>query len=483
MLEKFYEYEKSLSSKVKKELGIVYTPIEIVDFINEKVLSTWKEEHPPKVIDPCCGTGVFLYDMAHKISKRWDVSLDKVFTDYICGYDVDEKAIKICKDLLPNANIKKVEDSLKEDLNQFDLIVTNPPYIRIQNLEQKTRTYIQENFSLTKSNTDIYIAFLEKLAKTGKPVGLICPNSWIRNKSSRVLRKWFFDNKVVSELLDFGDEKVFDGIGVYTSIVIMNLEKKTSVCHKTYLKDSGKDIEYSNSDCDQIFLGLKKLKQNKKEVSIFDLCDINVGIATLADKIFYGEVLGEYEDGNLVSFKNKKHLFIIEKKVLKKCIKASKFEQVKKNTYIVYPYDEDKKLIEEKQFKKQFPLTYNMLSFYKKDLLKRDKGKIPKKIWYGYGRTQGLSKIEEDKLLLAPFQKEKLKVRKSNAGESFISGYALYPKKGYSFELIEKIITSEHCYSFVSLYAKSLSKGWIGLSKNNFKNYKLDLSLFLTQEG
>ena len=71
MLNKFYEYEKNITEETRTKLGIVYTPPHIVDWINNRVLSLWDKPNPPKIIDPCCGTGVFLYDMAREISLRW----------------------------------------------------------------------------------------------------------------------------------------------------------------------------------------------------------------------------------------------------------------------------------------------------------------------------------------------------------------------------------------------------------------------------
>ena len=66
-----------------------------------------------------------------------------------------------------------------------DIIVTNPPYVRIQNLDIQTREFLQESFDFCEGDTDIYIAFFEKFAKSNKIVGMICPNSWIRNKGTK----------------------------------------------------------------------------------------------------------------------------------------------------------------------------------------------------------------------------------------------------------------------------------------------------------
>ena len=95
MYEKFYQYEKSLSSSKKRDLGIVYTPFEIVDQINSRMLSNWASDQPPKVLDPCCGTGIFLFDMAHKISEKWSMPIEQVYKECIYGFDIDAEAVDI----------------------------------------------------------------------------------------------------------------------------------------------------------------------------------------------------------------------------------------------------------------------------------------------------------------------------------------------------------------------------------------------------
>ena len=54
------EYENTLPSDKVKEYGIIYTPSNIINYINEQTLSLWRKDSIPTVLDPCCGTGLFL---------------------------------------------------------------------------------------------------------------------------------------------------------------------------------------------------------------------------------------------------------------------------------------------------------------------------------------------------------------------------------------------------------------------------------------
>jgi len=472
-IEKFYKYEEGLSKKKKVEYGIVYTPIEIVDYINNSVLAKWDKPQPPKVIDPCCGTGIFLHDMARKISDRWNIGLSEVYRRYIYGIDKDSNAAKLCRSMLNCPNIHAA-DSLKEDLTPYDIIVTNPPYIRIQNLDVETREWIKENHPVAVGDTDIYVAFLDKLHDSGKIVGLICPNSWVRNKSSHLIRDKFFNSQTLSSVIDFGSETVFKNVQTYTSILIFG-ERVQELKYKESLLSEFSAVLYSKSTPDELYLGLET--DRNEGLDMFDFCDFKIGLATLCDGLYFCASLEE--EGAYTTVKNKFGEYEIETAILRKCVKASKIQNKSDNTYVVFPYDDSGALISEIYFFDNYPKAYRMLLLHKDKLLARDKGKIKEKKWYGFGRDQGL-KNSGKKILLPPFQKDTLKVLESNEDEYYISGYAVTPKGDFTLEQVKAFLESVECYDKIKHKAKSMSKGWIGLSKNTFKDVKVSKEFYVS---
>lgn len=470
-MNQFYDYETTLSSQKKKALGIVYTPMSVVQYINKELLSRWSKDVPPKILDPCCGTGVFLYDMAQRISLRWNISLNEVYKKYIYGFDLDKEAVSICKENIPGSNIK-IANSLELDFDFCDIIVTNPPYVRIQNLDEETRNNIQKNYKFCSGYTDLYIAFFEKLALCGKFVGMISPNSWTRNKSSCDLRSFLFRKQSIYKLIDFKEASVFKSVGVYPSIVFMNNIKNDALFYSNDMSTNSDKINYKSSDKSSIFVGLEK--PCDYGVDFLDLCDIKIGLATLADSVFYGKVLEDFQDG-LCSFKTKNNSpILIERASLRPCIKASKHQKMENNTFIIFPYDSNKNLLLESEFKSTFPKAYDYLKSNKDKLLARDKGKIDPSKWYAYGRTQGLLN-DTEKILIAPFQKDKMRFRYSKKGEFYISGYSITPKDGITFLQIENFLSQPKLWTWLESRGKNLSSGWVGISKQTFKNYKITI--------
>jgi hypothetical protein len=78
----FYEpFLQAFDPELRKDLGVWYTPTEIVDYQVERVDTVLREElhiadglADPRVIvlDPCCGTGAYVRSVLHRIAKTLD---------------------------------------------------------------------------------------------------------------------------------------------------------------------------------------------------------------------------------------------------------------------------------------------------------------------------------------------------------------------------------------------------------------------------
>lgn len=139
--------------------GIVYTPKWIVDLILDHI--DYKSNIcDRKIIDPACGDGAFLSEVVERFiadAKRKRLNkqnIKKVLEENIWGFDIDDKAIKRCIDILDEIVLKHGLKNIKwqiiktnsldkpfvdEYFNFFDFVVGNPPYIRIQHLGKERR--------------------------------------------------------------------------------------------------------------------------------------------------------------------------------------------------------------------------------------------------------------------------------------------------------------------------------------------------------
>ncbi|MBS1967730.1 MAG: Eco57I restriction-modification methylase domain-containing protein [Chloroflexi bacterium SZAS-1] len=91
----------------------------------------------------------------------------------------------------------------------FDAVVGNPPYLRIQNLQQHQPdqvNFFSQQFNSSTGKYDIYVLFAEKsrtLATTLGRTGMIVPNKWIVSDYGSGIRKYFAKHLAVRQVVDF----------------------------------------------------------------------------------------------------------------------------------------------------------------------------------------------------------------------------------------------------------------------------------------
>jgi len=135
--------------------------------------------------------------------------------------EAKEKAMELIKKYGGN-----VEDPLTQYGEQggFDVVIGNPPYIMLQNLEtREVFEYALKKFRSAKYKIDTYQLFIEqavKLLKNGGFLGFITPNSFLKNIHAEPIRKFIIDTTSIKEVLLF-NYAVFAAASVDTCIIIL----------------------------------------------------------------------------------------------------------------------------------------------------------------------------------------------------------------------------------------------------------------------
>lgn len=339
----------------------IFTPDHISKIMASKLTSRGT------LLEPSVGTGNLLKH------------LDLKAYDEIHAYELKSDYLK----MVSSENVTKFNcDFLKTSTDViYNNIIMNPPYIKVQDLSIEYRKFLKTSFPMLRSGMiDIYYAFilkcLEKLDPTDGIMVAIIPNTYLFNKSAINLRKYLFENRYVSEIIDYNSEKVFKNVSVYCCVTVFTKTPKSSL---TY---NGKEILYDdfvNSPTCSIF----DVKSSEKVdiMTLKSICKMSNGLATLRDKIYIHS----------------------EKLYDEPC-----WQQVITNgttkKYIIYPYiRETKQIIPEDQFKQRNPKTYDYLLNNKDELMMRDKGNKVYSSWYAYGRTQSISGPKTKSIYLPTF--------------------------------------------------------------------------------
>ena len=270
----------------RKEQGIYYTPTYVVDYIVKNTIGEIAKDKKfnlknIKVLDPACGSGSFLmkaFDYLVTLDKKKNgeiaqTKLDltgasasygrkvEILKENIFGVDLDPKAVEIAQLnlLLKTAEKKhrlptlqeniKVGNSLIDDLavagdrtfkweeefkdvmedGGFDVVIGNPPYVDIKQLDPKIVRYFFDKYSTVENRMNLYAVFVERalsLLKDGGYFGFIIPNSILYNKSYQKIRTLLLDNVTLRKIIRLPDN-VFQNVKVETIILIYQKKETT----------------------------------------------------------------------------------------------------------------------------------------------------------------------------------------------------------------------------------------------------------------
>jgi type I restriction-modification system DNA methylase subunit len=146
-------YEEIVERKERHKAGEYYTPEWLVQLILDDVFALWKGDIP-KILDPACGSGTFLYRAIRYLVEK-DASLSDIIKN-VAGRDINPIATLIAKANYLIAISDLIEDSgeitlpvytkdcLKapdlfnyEKIEKYDIIIGNPPWIVMRSMKNK----------------------------------------------------------------------------------------------------------------------------------------------------------------------------------------------------------------------------------------------------------------------------------------------------------------------------------------------------------
>jgi adenine-specific DNA-methyltransferase len=471
------QYFDENNKELIKNEGVVFTGKEICDqiieHINPKITET--------VCEPSVGRGSFVFSLLEKFRKKGisTFEIKSFIENNLYCYDINPEFISELKCMLISyLSILGIEDELNltnircEDFliqsKKWDVILGNPPYVRIQNLNKDYLDLLKKDLkSVTLGNIDLYYAFLEKSLKSSNRLGFIIPNSFIKTKSGKFLRQIIKDN--VSYIYDFCSNKIWDKISTYTCIVVCDNNLNKSI---NYVTAKNNVIKSKSELSDEKWVFIEQKNGDNKLNDMINYC--SGGLATIKDNIYK---IDKFDTEYCYKGENK-----IEYGICKKVIKATKEKRFDTHKWIIYPYDQNGKILSEKFIGDHYPLAYQYLLKSKKDLEKRDKGKTEKyDSWYAYGRRQGLMKAKSGRVIILPitFLRSRgihfIEVPENN--ECVVLSGILIDIKEECFDIFIETVMSEHFYNYCEANNKTLKDTngsddlWLSITTTTLRNY------------
>jgi type I restriction-modification system DNA methylase subunit len=246
-------YEELIPDVERHRLGQYYTPPPIIELITEMCIKSPDD----KVLDPGCGSGGFLVKAYHKLKDLKkkenpfadDAKLHEEILNQLYGIDINPFPAQLSSINLAVRNLKvtsrninlvvsdffKVKPSISIIPQGLDVVVTNPPYTRQEEMEYKDQireealTYSDGSKIPLDARAGIYAYFFTHSAKFLKNHGMmgqITSDTWLDVGFGEDLKRFFLDHFKIQAIIWY-DVRAFEKALVGTCITILKKEDES----------------------------------------------------------------------------------------------------------------------------------------------------------------------------------------------------------------------------------------------------------------
>ena len=423
------------------------------------------------ILDPACGSGAFLNQAIDFLIKEHQ-SIDElqaslfgqslVFQDIentilennIYGVDLNDESVEIAKLSLwlrtaqPRRKLNSLNNNIKcgnslvdsktvagnkafnweEEFPDvfanggFDVVIGNPPYLRVQGLRENFRVeseFYEKKYQSATGRFDVYVLFMEKAFELINPdgtVSFILPHKFMISDFGVGIRNFLVENKFVESIVHFGAEMVFSDASTYTCIINLSHKNPNIWFKQVEPKQISNTFKFDEIDYGSISQEKWNLK-GKNETNLFKKLhahplivkdvfeNISQGVVSVGDDIFL--MKGRVEGKNFIGYSERnKDTITLEADLMKPLLKGEnvkKYAPLQNSYYCLYPhYQEGNKTLpfDEDYFKENYPLAYSYMLPFKEELIeKKVRYKTNPKAWYSLHRSRDINLFEQKKIV------------------------------------------------------------------------------------
>ena len=315
----------------------------------------------------------------------------------------------------------------------FDLVIGNPPYLRIQGIRQtdpEKADFYKNHYRAATGSFDLYVIFIERGMQFLKKQGIlnyINPDKWVNASFGKGIRAYAVENQNVHQLISFGAHQVFSAC-TYSSLLWMGKEPSASIRYNRIdppenrtvsLSDELANIRFARIPYAQLSPDPWVLTSGEKSVVMSEILAFPSRLGSIFSKIFQGiassrdsvyflrdaEVHGKYVVAHSPELNER---ISIEKGLVKPLLlgdQVHRFEKLCTNNLVVFPYnlpsDTGGKavLMTAAQIARDYPKGWEYLKRCEAVLRGRERGRFDNPEWYQFGRKQGIDNGNFEKLI------------------------------------------------------------------------------------
>ena len=343
----------------------------------------------------------------------------------------------------------------------FDIIIGNPPYIRIQEIQTRAPNladYFKQRYSTaSRGSYDLYILFVERglsLLNAGGFLGYILPHKFFNGRHGTSLRRLIADGQHLLHVVHFGDQQIFAAATTYTCLMFLS-KSPVAECRFVKVDDfeawsrarrgsesrivstrlaAGEWNFMAGRDW-SLFERLNRIPNRLEELA----ARIAQGIRTSSNPVYVLELVrATGETGALITAYSPRlgREVTLERDAVSLFLQGREikpFQILPSGKIVVVPYclkNETASLVEEAELKERSPHAFAYLLEHKSHLQNRENGKMKGAGWYGYGRLQNVDLMFLPKILVPDIADRASFALDEEGRYAFTSGYGITLKAG-----------------------------------------------------
>ncbi len=341
----------------------------------------------------------------------------------------------------------------KRDSSGFDAVIGNPPYIRIQTMQEwapvEVAHYKRRYVSASKGNYDVYVVFVEKglyLLNKGGQLGFILPHKFFNAQYGEPLRALLAQGHHLAEVVHFGDQQVFSGATTYTCLLFLekrgssevqiamveNLDqwrRKSQAVYGTVPAEAiaPSDWNFYVGEGADLFGKLRQVPTKLGAIAE----RISQGIRTSANEVYVLNIVDQATDVLIVHSQSLGKQVEVERAAVTPFLQGREIKSYRvlpSGKVVIIPYhlaNGRAKLVPEDEMKTRFPLTLAYLVANRAYLEERERGRMHGSSWYAFVYPKNIELMKSAKILV-PDIADRAAFALDEAGEyAFTSGYGI----------------------------------------------------------
>lgn len=506
----FSDAVNCFAEKSAGERGAVFTRQEVVEFILD--LSGYTVTHPLhcfRVLEPSFGSGDFLIPIVERLLTAYKLHVPDSpgIVDDLSGairaVELHQKSIERTRaklfELLLAHGIRERDASLLLEAwiipgdfllvelpHLFTHAVGNPPYVRQENIPDELLHVYRSRYRTIYDRADLYVPFFERCLTNITPggvLGFICADRWMKNKYGSALRELVAKHYHLKFYVDMVDTPAFHTeVTAYPAITVIKREKPgptrvaqrpridheylielARIMQSEPLPNENEVVEISGITSGNepwILQSFDQLNVVRRLETDFPLmietgCNVGIGVATGADKIFIGpfDTLDVEPDRKLPLVKTND---IADGKI--------KWH----GDGIINPFHNDGNLVN----LSEYPKLARYLEIHADKIRKRNCAKRNPKNWYRTIDRIYPELVKQPKLLIPDIKGKALVVYDSGRFYPHHNLYYITSEK-WNLKALQAVLQSGIARLFVSTYSPRMRGGYLRYQAQYLRRIRL----------